>query len=184
MSNSQLHEEIKDFLVSFPYRILHEQDKNHEYEYYFVAISLNDREKVVSNSLNEQFVNYVKEYPLNNISSQSVNYIKNNKNNYHFLYIDKVSLNDPLFKIKEHFIKENANNILSKRMIGQAADPALDLTNKIENYALNIKEASTTIGTFAKLKLKEQLVKGKASLEEKGPNIKTKISNVFKRIKP
>ncbi len=41
MSNSQLHEEIKDFLVSFPYRILHEQDKNHEYEYYFVAISLN-----------------------------------------------------------------------------------------------------------------------------------------------
>lgn len=179
---NNINEEIKDFLSSFPFRILHEKDD--DYEYYFVAISLEDREKIVSPILNEQFLNYINNYPLKNLNKDSMKYIENNKKKYHFLYIDKISITDPLFKAKEYYIKENANNILSKRMIGDVVDPALDLTNKIESYALQLKEVSTTIGTFAKLKFKQQLKKSKVSLEENTPIIKEKLNKVIKKIKP
>lgn len=182
MTTVPINNEIKTFLEDFPYEVMHENDNTNQYEYYFVVMSLEDTRKTVSSYMNDVLNNYIQDYPLDMLSPQTLKFMSNNKMRYHFVFIDKISLDDPFFKQKELFIKENANNILSKRMIGVLVDPALNFSNNVEQYLGSFKDISLSLGKLAKIKAQEKLNQGKNILDEKTPMLKDNISKNIKNI--
>lgn len=171
-------QEIKNFLQIFAYNIMHESGKN-EVEHYFVVITKDD----INTPILKQFFDmYVNEYPLLDVSKQTKEFIQSTKDRYYFVLIDSLSHKDPLFQQKDNLIRDNANNIICVKMIGEVADVSSHLGNTLDVYLEQFKNASVSFGQQAKSKALKTIQNGKTIIEDKTPIIKQNIIEIGDKI--
>lgn len=171
-------QEIKNFLQIFAYNVMHEAGKN-EIEHYFVVIT---KEDINTPILKQFFDAYVNEYPLLDVSKQTKEFIHSTKDRYYFVLIDSLSHTDPLFQQKDTLIRENANNIISVKMIGEVADVSSHLGNTLDVYLEQFKNVSVSFGQQAKIKAIKTLQNSKTIIEDKTPIIKQNIIEIGDKI--
>lgn len=174
----KVNESIKEFLLNFPYQILHEQDKvDNDIEHFFVGI---ERSDIKTNILKKYIEGHCYHYPVKNLSKSSMKYLDDNKENY-YLLIDSLDKKDLFYKQKAKFIENNTANILSLKWTGEASDMSSHLVYNAEKYLTDFKDISVFLGEVAKDKMKEKIVKGYALFEENKPFLKAKIIKIFKK---
>lgn len=182
MSFVEDNHEIKMFLQDFPYEVVHETDNSHTFEYYFVVMALDDDYKRISPYIFDVFSEYYHRFPLDMLSEQTQRFMFGNHTKYQFAFVDKLSLDDPFFKQKETFIRENANNIICKRLTGEYADPSLQIALQMENYFEQFKDISSHLGETVRQKAKAKLHAGKELLNEKAPHVKENIQELGSKL--
>jgi len=169
MEHTSLKEKIKTYLYVLPYHVLHEDHGGQEV--FFILINKSD---ISDMHIQDFWQLYEQTYGLKNISPNSVEFIKKNKNNFFAVWVDTIKLSDIFFETKKKYIINNANNIISLRVLGVAAD----VSEHMEHVALNAIEQATqaSIGTAGilaegiKLRVKNGL-----------PSLKNKIKAIENR---
>lgn len=177
MSNNENNNiEIKDFLGYFPYQVMHEKSKKFpRFEHFFCVI----QDEHLKNPIVKQYIiEYTKKYPLLDLSEKSMEYMIEHKGVLHFVSIDSLDTKDNFYLHNKALVEDNANNILSMRMINEPADLAKHLSTKWDNYFSQFKELSMGAGLIAKDVLADKIQKGKTLYEEKSPEIHRKANEI------
>lgn len=176
MSNDNNNMAIKEFLGYFPYQVMHEKSKKFpRFEHFFCVI----QDEHLHNPIVKQYiVNYTKKYPLEDLSEKSMEYMKEHKNILHFVAVDSLDTTDINYLHNKTLIEENANNILSMRIINEPADLAKHLSTKWDNYFSQFKDLGMGAGLIAKDLLVDKIQKGKSLYEEKSPEIQRKANEI------
>lgn len=169
-------EKLKEFLTFIPYRVLHENcSKNNNIEHYFMVI--ND-ERIKDECVKNYLKQYAKVYPVKNLSAISMEYKKEHEHDLHFIFLDSLDNKSASYSKNQLFVKENANNILSIRMLNEPIDIPKHISSKIENYTSEIKDLGFGAGLIAKDAILTSITKGREIYKEKSPQIQEKASKL------
>jgi hypothetical protein len=187
-SSNSNKENLKEFLIFFPYEVLHESSKkNKNLEHFFCII----KKEHIKNPVVTQFFNsYVATNPVNDLSKQSMEYKENIEDNFFFVHMDTLDKKDIFYDKKKSILENNSNNILSIRMINEPVDIPKHISHNIDNYVSQFKDLSLGAGLLAKDAFTDGINKSKELFKEKSPaieqkanEIKDKLSEKFKAFK-
>lgn len=168
-------EKLKEFLTFLPYRVLHEScSQNSNIEHFFMVV---EDERIKEDCVKNYLAQYAKVYPVINLSPNSMEY-KNERPDLYFLFLDSIDKNHFSYNKKQQFIKDNANNILSMRMLNEPVDVPKHISSKIENYTSDIKDVGLGAGLIAKDVILTSITKGRKLYEDKSPELQEKAAKI------
>lgn len=176
-------EVMKDFLRLFPYSVMHEaKASDKQMEQFFVVIKKNNPEIPLNPTVMSYLDSYSKAYPLIDVSVATKNYIRSHNKDFFFVMIDTLDTSSTFYSQQKEFVMNNANNILSIKLIGEVADLDTHLSSNFDKYFGQFKDISTTLGEIAKEKVSQGIDKGRILFEEKSPVIKKNIEDLGNKL--